>query len=118
MSNPVELNIFGIKCDACDFNDKTVSVDDYPNWLNKPCPNCGENLLTETDYNNVKMLMSFAEIANSILPASNVEEEKIAVSVEMDGSGKMDLFLKEYNKSLKELEKYTPEEITELLKEE
>ena len=41
--------IGGIKCDnpSCDFRDESIPVEDYKNWLNKPCPICGSNLLTK-----------------------------------------------------------------------
>ena len=44
--------IQGIKCDneKCDYADPTVQYEEYPNWINKPCPACGENLLTEKAY--------------------------------------------------------------------
>ena len=44
--------VTGIKCDniKCDFNDPTILYINYPEWINKPCPNCGENLLTQEDY--------------------------------------------------------------------
>lgn len=95
MSNPVELNIHGIQCDACDYSDMSVKVEDYPKWVNKPCPKCGENLLTEADYNNVKMMMEFAKLANSVIPPSEVEEEPVRISVKMNGTGDMDFEIKE-----------------------
>ena len=57
--------IQGIKCDneKCDYADPTVQYEEYPNWINKPCPACGENLLTEKAYKDVKMIMdSFEKI--------------------------------------------------------
>lgn len=44
----------GIQCDnpKCDFRDNTVKLDELEKWLNKPCPKCGENLLTEEDFLN------------------------------------------------------------------
>lgn len=98
MKKPVELNIYGIKCDSCDFKDMFVKVEEYPQWLNKPCPDCGENLLTDADYDNVKALMEIAKFANSILPPSkskDSKDERATISVEMDGTGNMNFKLKE-----------------------
>ncbi|GLY11382.1 hypothetical protein [Pseudobacillus badius] len=95
MNDAIKLNIYGIKCDACDFGDSSVKVEDYPEWVNKPCPECGANLLTEADYNNVKMLMRSAKIANSVLPPNESNEESITMSVKMDGTGRMDFEAKE-----------------------
>lgn len=94
MKNPVELNIYGIKCDACDFKDMSVKVEEYAEWVNKLCPKCGANLLTEADYINVKMLMEMAKIANSVLPSRESDEEKITIDVKMDGTGKIDFDIK------------------------
>ncbi len=44
------LKISGIKCDNCSYKDDSVKFEDYLEWLNKPCPDCGENLLTQKDY--------------------------------------------------------------------
>jgi predicted nucleic-acid-binding Zn-ribbon protein len=39
----------GIKCDNCDYRIE-IPFSEYPKWVNKSCPKCGENLLTERDY--------------------------------------------------------------------
>jgi len=62
--------IKGIKCDNpdCDFVDDSVTWDDYDKtvseWLNRPCPKCGTNLLTQESTN-----------------------EDSTISVEFDGNG-------------------------------
>lgn len=99
MPKAVELNIRGIKCDHCDYQEPNVKFEDYEKWLNKPCPKCGENLLTEADLNSVKMMVQLANVANEMFPSgfdgddNKVPEfeKKIKASVEMDGSGKMDI---------------------------
>lgn len=50
MENVIEIT--GIKCDnaQCDYRDDSVKFDEYPQWVNKPCPECGENLLTQENY--------------------------------------------------------------------
>ena len=85
----VEFNIRGIKCDACDYKDEDVKFEDYKEWLNKPCPKCGANLLTEKDLKNTKRLMKVAEFINTIIPLSPDEDygEDIKCDVEMDGTG-------------------------------
>lgn len=49
MKNALELSIKGIKCDNpnCDYINKDVEFKDYKKWINKPCPKCGANLLTQ-----------------------------------------------------------------------
>ena len=94
MNNALELNIYGIKCDACDYRNSNVKVEEYEKWLNKHCPKCGANLLTEEDFNNVKMLMSFTEEINKILPKRKDDDEIVSMSIEMNGTGDMELNIK------------------------
>lgn len=47
-----DLSEGNIKCDnsSCDYVVNNVKWEDTESYLNKPCPKCGENLLTEEDY--------------------------------------------------------------------
>lgn len=93
MKNALEMSIYGIKCDNsnCDFNDMNVKVDDYENWLNKPCPKCGENLLTENDYKSTLFLLKMVEVANSIFPQRDDNEEDVTMTINMNGTGEMEV---------------------------
>ncbi|MBB6622049.1 hypothetical protein H7E67_01270 [Clostridium gasigenes] len=92
MKDALEMNMGGIKCDNpnCDFNDMNVNAEDYKEWLNKPCPKCGENLLTEEDYRNTKFLLEMVKVANRIYPKRKDDEEIVTMSVAMNGDGEMD----------------------------
>ncbi len=98
MEQRIEVTGHGLKCDnpSCDWTDPTVQVDDYPQWLNAPCPKCGENVLTEEDLNNTLMLRNIAKLFNSI-PEENFEEflkeikETIPLSSEEEIFEKYDL---------------------------
>ena len=48
----IEFEISGIKCDTphCNYRDDSVKFEEYPNYLGKPCPVCGANLLSHADY--------------------------------------------------------------------
>ena len=90
----VDLNIKGIKCDGdnCDYKDETVEFKDYGVWLNKPCPRCGSNLLTQKDLDITRILIKLANIINwfakpFIKPNKNTK--KVTVDVEMDGTGRV-----------------------------
>lgn len=93
MTNSIKLDIHGIQCDHCDYNDPTVKVEEYLKWLNKPCPNCGENLLTQADYNNVQMLIQFTKMKNDAMTPRKENEIKVGMKVKMNGTGKMDLII-------------------------
>ncbi|MCL1819584.1 MAG: hypothetical protein FWG36_02885 [Oscillospiraceae bacterium] len=93
----IEMKVGGIKCDACDWKDTNVSINDYKNWLNKPCPKCGANLLTEADCRTTKFIFGFIKLMNKFLPAPK-ESDKIAEGIiKMNGTGAVDIEIKEIN---------------------
>lgn len=64
----VEIVSSGLHCDnpKCDWEDKTVIFDNLKAWVNKPCPKCGENVLTLEDYVNAEQLRLTAEFINTL----------------------------------------------------
>ena len=78
----------GLICDNpnCDFEDMSIKFSDYKNWINKPCPKCGDNLLTEEDYNEATKLINTVNLINSLtkeelaILESLVDIEKLKVT--------------------------------------
>lgn len=99
MNNIVDLVGGGIKCDnpECDYADQTVKIEDYKKWLNKPCPKCGSNLLTEADYKNVRLLVWLTNTTNKICNTTHKtthdssENEQSTIAFHMDGSGDVNI---------------------------
>ena len=85
----MSFEIKGIKCDAqgCDYNDDTAKFEEYDQWLNKPCPKCGANLLTETDLNACKAMMGMADILNEAIGDVPDGLETARIRFHMDGKG-------------------------------
>lgn len=56
----------GLECDNenCDWEDKTIKWSDAHNWIDKPCPKCGENLLTQDDYDQTNLLFETIDSLN------------------------------------------------------
>lgn len=54
-----------IVCDNenCDYEIQ-ITIDNLKNYLNKPCPKCGENLLTKQDYQNSINLLKYIKWVN------------------------------------------------------
>lgn len=79
MGKNMEIEIRGIKCDNpnCDFSDMDVNYEDYENWLNKPCPKCGCNLLTQKDYDACRIYMKVAKFLNKLpsFPGKKVKKQ-------------------------------------------
>ena len=69
------FGVNGIKCDNndCDYRDDSLKYQDYESWLNKPCPKCGENLLTEEDYQAIGEMVEAVNTLNS-LTSEDIDE--------------------------------------------
>lgn len=93
MKDVIQFAIGGIKCDnpKCDYMDQSVELKDYPNWLNKPCPKCGSNLLTQADYDNVKAIVELAEIMNKSIGPVADDNPTSTATVRMNGTGKVEI---------------------------
>lgn len=63
----IEVQQQGLKCDAtdCDYTYVFNETDTYTAYLNKPCPECGANLLTQEDHDTMMQIMALMEYANS-----------------------------------------------------
>lgn len=65
---PFEMVMSGIKCDTegCGFFDKDVPFESYSSYVNKPCPDCGGNLLTQEDFEAANQLMDLGNLMKGI----------------------------------------------------
>lgn len=78
-----------IECDnpKCTFVVPNVDKDPYnlgEEYLNKPCPKCGENLLTQKDYDDYKRMVSIIKWVNKWfgwLSFFKKDEEKVQVKI-------------------------------------
>jgi len=95
MEQAVEVGISGIKCDAeeCDFEDNTVTLDNYPEWINRECPKCGANLLTQADYDTVLEMLGLVDALNVSFDGFDMSDlgEEVSFSVKMKGDGSVEL---------------------------
>jgi len=68
MNQNIQIKGTGIKCDnsACDWEDRSVKREDLKQWINIPCPKCGENVLTPEDYGIVQALYLAMELTNAM----------------------------------------------------
>lgn len=89
MKNAVDTTIRGIKCDNpnCDFSDMSVSFENYKEYVNRPCPKCGCNLLTEHDYNVCKAMMKMTGWLNKLIKVSDDYDGSDDVKMEVNLNG-------------------------------
>ena len=97
MPKAMNINISGIKCDNCDYQDDSAKFEDYPIYLNKPCPLCGAPLLTQKDLDSLKRLIKIQNTINKIYKAFKIfmpeNPRMVTRRIEMDGTGKMDFII-------------------------
>jgi len=83
------LDISGLKCDSCDYSDPSVKLEDYEKSIGKPCPKCGESLLTQEDYDGVMQIVQAVEMLNGFSDAdldaivSNLSQDEIDGALDM-----------------------------------
>ncbi len=62
----MELNISGLKCDNCTYRNDDIVFEDYKNNIGAKCPECGESLLTQEEYDDCIKLMKQFEILKTL----------------------------------------------------
>ena len=69
MREAIKIDFGGLQCDnpSCEYRDDTVKREEYKSSVNKPCPECGESLLTPEDYQKVLEMEETAASMNKFL---------------------------------------------------
>jgi hypothetical protein len=90
----LKTTISGIKCDnkACGYKDDSVGLEQYPKYVYRPCPKCGEKLLTEKGFNIVKAMLKLQK--NPLMRAFEFicklfGGKDVNFEFDLDGSGKV-----------------------------
>ncbi|KOS60574.1 hypothetical protein FJQ98_11990 [Lysinibacillus agricola] len=87
----MELNVYGLKCDnpVCDYQDNSIKLEQYEDYINYPCPKCSAPLLTQADYDTTMVIIQAEKSAEELgLSDNNLNHgEKFKLRVELDGSG-------------------------------
>lgn len=86
MNNKVQVCGGGLKCDnpKCDYVDIGISMEDYKNWVNKPCPKCGEVLLTKQDYDAVQQILHIIGTVGNNIEVFEEDDGEACFMVEED----------------------------------
>lgn len=87
MKDAITLTANGIKCDHCDYRDASVLLEDIGEWVDKPCPKCGSNLLTKADYDSVVQIQELVGMLNVLTPMVEDDDEYSTIGLEMNGTG-------------------------------
>lgn len=73
MENKVEIgmSVKGLVCDSCDWEDMTIERAEYQEWIDKPCPKCGQVVLTQDQLDQV------IAMENSMKMFENLSDDEI-----------------------------------------
>lgn len=91
MNDTITIEVSGLKCDApnCDYYDHEAKYENYEKYVNKPCPKCGANLLTEADMRTCKLMEAAAAVVNATTTVPDGSRNTIRTRMHMNGSGKI-----------------------------
>jgi len=86
--NNIETTDTKIECDTvgCGF-EHPCSIDPVE-WINRPCPNCGENLLTQENYDGINKIMEQIDYINMLnLDLENIPAGGYRQKLKVDPTG-------------------------------
>ena len=63
------LEISGLKCDYCSWRNDAIPYSEYTSCIGMPCPNCGNNLLTQKEYDDCTKIIIKVYRAERLLHA-------------------------------------------------
>ena len=68
-SNGIEIKTGGLVCDnpKCDYTKPDVPIQDYAAWVGALCPDCGEPLLTEEQYQSFSAVMGLVNDVQELM---------------------------------------------------
>lgn len=93
MNDKMNLVGGGLKCDtpSCDFVDMSITIEEYDEWLNAPCPKCGANLLTQEDLDAVKMIIALSKLVKLSEYENKGVDGEATLHFNFDGTGNVEM---------------------------
>ncbi len=89
----MDFKIQGLKCDNpdCDFCDLSIPFEQYEQYVNYPCPKCGQPLLTPQAYKMCLALKSMGNFITKLTGGAKEVDTIISGSLDMDKDGHIKL---------------------------
>lgn len=60
----VKIKELYLKCDNCVWIDKSILIEEFQNYIDHPCPECGHNLLTNESFDNLIIALNMIQNNN------------------------------------------------------
>lgn len=90
----MDFEIAGLKCDNpnCDYVNSDIQFEQYEQYIDCPCPNCGKSLLTPQAY---KMCVAMKSMGNFITQLTGgikrKDSDEYKIPLDMDENGNIKL---------------------------
>jgi hypothetical protein len=99
MNQAVTFKSGGLHCDNpnCDWADENIAFEDYHKHVNASCTKCGENILTQADFESAQAVKDFADFMQNLAEgigmsgSDNDTEAKVTFAFTGDGSGAVNI---------------------------
>ena len=85
-----QASFVGLQCDkpGCTYKNMEIQYEDYANWVDAPCPICGESLLTEADYKAAQDIVDAADLLSGLFSDLWPDEEKVTIQMRLQSDTK------------------------------
>src|SRR4051812_42833476 len=93
----IQIQESNLQCDNYDWSDAEINFETYKDWIDKPCPKCGHNVLTQEDYQHAEIVRHTIEFINAMTPEQiaefnkNVNMEELKSNPMISGLSDIDL---------------------------
>ena len=83
MKEKAEIKYNGLKCDntECNYHNPDIERKDFESYINSYCPDCGDPLLTFSDYMNLVLVEEATKLVNKMGLSNSPEEERKTVKI-------------------------------------
>ena len=81
--NIVEVRFKSISCSSktCNYKARGVKFRNYHKWVDKPCPRCGDVLLSKSDYNRSIVFSEMSEHLNNVSGKAYVRHKVTTINI-------------------------------------
>ncbi len=85
----MDFNISGLKCDnpSCDYVNPDIPFEQYEQFVNCPCPKCGQSLLTPQAYKMCVAMKNMGNFITKITGGAKENDSELRAPLNMDKDG-------------------------------
>lgn len=89
MSKKLDSHIQGLQCDNsnCDYSNPDIPFEQYEQFVNCPCPKCGQLLLTPQAYKMYVAMKSMGNLLTKITRGQKENDQELQMLLGMDKDG-------------------------------